>query len=89
MTKPNVMWLKVSMDFSTSRPYAQIPGMMNGAVGPFDGAFAWGGIGNWNPRTSKWTYLGGFVDGGLEIDRASLAAGGAVSGRFRARVIQW
>ena len=60
-----------------------------GAVGPFDGAFAWGGIGNWNPRTSKWTYLGGFVDGGLEIDRASLAAGGAVSGRFRARVIQW
>ena len=29
------------------------------------------------------------MDGGLEIDRASLAAGGAVSGRFRARVIQW
>jgi hypothetical protein len=60
-----------------------------GASGPFDGTFAWGGIGNWNPRTSQWTYLGGFVDGWVEIDRASLATGGPVSGRFRARVIQW
>ena len=60
-----------------------------GESGPFDGTFAWGGMGNWNPRTSRWTYLGGFVDGRLEIDRASLTAGSPVAGRFRARVIQW
>jgi hypothetical protein len=59
------------------------------ASGPFDGTFAWGGIGNWNPRTWTWTYLGGFVDGWLEIDQASLATGGPVAGRFRARVIKW
>ncbi len=59
------------------------------ASGPFDSSFAWGGIGNWNPRTWTWTYLGGFVDGWVEVDRASLATGGPVSGRFRARVIQW
>ena len=46
-----------------------------GASGTFDGTFAWGGIGNWNPKTATWTYLGGFVDGSVEIDRASLAAG--------------
>jgi hypothetical protein len=60
-----------------------------GESGPFDGTFAWGGIGNWNPKTWKWTYLGGFVDGRLEIDQASLSDGGPVAGRFRARVIQW
>jgi hypothetical protein len=60
-----------------------------GEAGPFDGVFAWGGIGHWNPRTSQWTYLGGFVDGWVELDRASLAEGAAVAGRFRARVIQW
>jgi hypothetical protein len=60
-----------------------------GASGPFDGTFAWGGIGQWNPRTWKWTYLGGFVDGWLEVDRAGLASGDPVAGRFRARVIQW
>jgi hypothetical protein len=60
-----------------------------GASGPFDGTFAWGGIGNWNPRTWTWTYLGGFVDGWLEVDRASVAAGSPVAGRFRARVIAW
>jgi hypothetical protein len=60
-----------------------------GASGPFDGTFAWGGLGNWNPRTWKWTYLGGFVDGWLEIDRAGLATGSPVAGRFRARVIAW
>jgi hypothetical protein len=60
-----------------------------GETGSFDGTFAWGGIGNWNPRTVQWTYLGGFVDGTVELDRASLAAGEPVAGRFRARVIQW
>jgi hypothetical protein len=60
-----------------------------GTAGPFDGTYAWGGIGNWNPRTAQWTYLGGFVQGELKVDRASLAAGGAVSGRFRATVVQW
>ncbi len=60
-----------------------------GARGPFDGSFAWGGMGRWNPRTSTWSYLGGFVDGWVEIDRASVATGSPVSGRFRARVIQW
>jgi hypothetical protein len=51
--------------------------------------FAWGGIGLWNPRTWTWTYLGGFVDGRVEIDRAGLAPGSPVAGRFRARVIKW
>lgn len=60
-----------------------------GESGTFDGDFAWGGIGSWNPKTSRWTYLGGFVDGAVEIDRAALAEGAPVSGRFRARVIQW
>ena len=60
-----------------------------GESGPFDGTFAWGGMGSWNPTTQRWTYLGGFVDGWLEIDRAGLAPGSPVSGRFRARVIQW
>jgi len=60
-----------------------------GARGEFDGAFAWGGMGQWNPRTWTWTYLGGFVDVGVEIDQAGLAPGSAVRGRFKARVIQW
>jgi hypothetical protein len=60
-----------------------------GSAGPFDGGFAWGGIGNWNPRTWRWTYLGGFVDGRVELDQAALAAGAPVSGRFRATVIAW
>lgn len=60
-----------------------------GESGPFDGTFAWGGMGSWNPTTQRWTYLGGFVDGWLEIDRAGLGPGSPVSGRFRARVIQW
>ncbi len=60
-----------------------------GTSGLFDGAFAWGGMGQWNPRTWTWTYLGGFVDVGVEIDRAGLVPGSPVAGRFRARVIKW
>jgi hypothetical protein len=60
-----------------------------GETGAFDGLFAWGGIGNWNPRTWTWTYLGGFVDGSLQIDAAGLGDGAPVVGRFSARVIKW
>ena len=60
-----------------------------GQAGAFDGIFAWGGIGNWNPRTATWTYLGGFVDGSLQIDAAGLGDGAPVVGRFTARVIKW
>ncbi len=60
-----------------------------GAAGPFDGKFAWGGMGNWNPTTWQWTYLGGFVDGWLDLDQAGLTAGAPVSGRFQAKVIKW
>ncbi len=60
-----------------------------GEAGTFDGTFAWGGIGNWNPRTATWTYLGGFVDGSLQIDAAGLGGGAPVVGRFSARVIKW
>jgi hypothetical protein len=61
----------------------------DGASGPFDSTFAWGGVGLWNPRTWQWTYLGGFVGGKVELERASLADGAPVRGRFEARVIQW
>jgi CotH kinase protein len=60
-----------------------------GARGSFDGSFAWGGMGQWNPRTWTWTYLGGFIDVGVEIDQAGLTPGSPVTGRFRSRVIQW
>lgn len=61
----------------------------DGAAGPLDDSFAWGGIGSWNPRTWQWTYLGGFVSGRVELDRASLADGAPVRGRFRTRVVKW
>jgi hypothetical protein len=60
-----------------------------GTAGPFDGTYAWGGVGSWNPRTSQWTYLGGFVGGRVELDQAGLATGAPVSGRFAARVVKW
>jgi len=60
-----------------------------GGGGPFDGAYAWGGIGNWNPRASQWTYLGGFVEGAVELEQAAAVPGAPVSGRFHALVIQW
>jgi hypothetical protein len=60
-----------------------------GARGAFDGTFAWGGMGHWNPRTWTWTYLGGFIDVGVEIDQAGLTPGSPVTGRFRSRVIKW
>lgn len=61
----------------------------SGGGGPFDGWYAWGGIGNWNPATWQWTYLGGFVNGGVELDQAAAVPGAPVSGRFRALVIKW
>jgi len=61
----------------------------DGASGPFDGEFAWGGAGLWNPQTQQWTYLGGFVGGRVELERAGLADGTPARGRFEARVIQW
>jgi len=60
-----------------------------GGGGPFEGDFAWGGIGNWNPATWQWTYLGGFVNGGVELDQAAAVPGAPVSGRFRGMVIKW
>ena len=61
-----------------------------GASGPFDGVYAWGGIGSWNPQTWQWTYLGGFVGGRVEIDRAGLDAGQPRwPAASSARVIQW
>jgi hypothetical protein len=61
----------------------------DGAAGAFDGKFAWGGVGLWNPQTRQWTYLGGFVGGRVELERASLADGAPVRGRFSAKVIKW
>lgn len=60
-----------------------------GTAGAFDGVYAWGGVGRWNPQTWQWTYLGGFVGGRVELDAAGLTPGAPVSGRFQGRVIQW
>jgi spore coat protein CotH len=50
---------------------------------------AWGGIGVWNPRTWTWTYMGGFIQGEVELEQAEAVPGAPVSGRFRARVVEW
>jgi hypothetical protein len=60
-----------------------------GARGTFDGEFAWGGIGNWNPVTYQWTFMGSFVEGSIEIGQAGVTPGDPVSGRFAATVVMW
>ena len=60
-----------------------------GGVAPFGGDAAWGGIGVWNPTTSTWTYLGGFIQGAVELDQAAPVPGSPVSGRLQARVVAW
>jgi hypothetical protein len=60
-----------------------------GERGAFDGSFAWGGMGQWNPRTWTWTYLGGFIDAGVELEQAGLEPGSPVRGRVRSRVVKW
>jgi hypothetical protein len=60
-----------------------------GSAGRFDGVFAYGWMGSWNPWTWQWTYLGGFDGGRIELDAAGLQRGARVSGRFQGRVIRW
>ncbi len=60
-----------------------------GAHGPFSGRFSWGYMGQWDPRTRQWTYMGGLVGGRVEIDQVGLDPGDPVSGRFEAMVVQW
>ena len=60
-----------------------------GGVGSLGGNTAWGGIGRWNPTTRTWTYLGGFVNGTVELDQAAAVPGAPVRGRFRAMVVAW
>jgi hypothetical protein len=61
----------------------------DGATLRFDEDVAWGGLGQWNPQTRQWTYFGGFVGGEIRLDKAGLASGTTVRGRFAARVIKW
>jgi hypothetical protein len=58
-------------------------------VAEIGGDHAWGGIGVWNPRTWTWTYMGGFIQGEVELDQAAPVPGAPVSGRFRARIVEW
>jgi hypothetical protein len=60
-----------------------------GGVGVLGDDTAWGGIGRWDPATWTWTYLGGFVNGTVEIDQAAPLPGAPVRGRFRATVVAW
>jgi hypothetical protein len=60
-----------------------------GGVGQLGGNTAWGGMGQWNPSTWTWTYLGGFVNGTVELEQAALVPGAPVRGRFRAMVVAW
>jgi hypothetical protein len=61
----------------------------SGGVGLLGGDTAWGGIGQWNPATWTWNYLGGFVNGTVELDQAAAVPGAPVRGRFRAMVVAW
>jgi len=60
-----------------------------GGVGILGGDTAWGGIGQWNPATRTWRYLGGFVNGTVELDQAAPVPGAPVRGRFRGMVVAW
>jgi hypothetical protein len=60
-----------------------------GGVGVLGDDTAWGGIGQWNPATWTWTYLGGFVNGTVEIEEGAAVPGAPVRGRFRATVVAW
>ena len=60
-----------------------------GGVGVLGDETAWGGIGQWSPATRTWTYLGGFVNGTVDLEEAAAVPGAPVRGRFRAVVVAW
>jgi hypothetical protein len=91
-TDAQAQWVLVHLvGASTDATYYDVNIYVNPAqFRPGIQGYAGGELGNWNPATGRWSYMGGLVDGWLELDAASLQPGAPVSGRFKAiKVIRW